>query len=241
MKKKHKNKASKKPFFGRLTIIYIALCLLIAIPGFLGWIIVNKSEAFCANSISCIRDLSGKFEEGKTQGVFMGREVSVPTFLAAAPLSTQVLGRSTEKKHIEIDLSLQTLYAYEGDKIVYTFPVSTGKWGRTPTGTFSIWVKLRATRMSGGSGADYYNLPNVPYTMFYYNDQVSKSQGFSIHGAYWHNNFGHPMSHGCVNMRIEDAAVMYNWAKPQIEGNTTYATKDNPGTQVIVFGETPNE
>ena len=61
--------------------------------------------------------------------------------------------------------------------------------------------------MTGGSKAlgTYYNLPNVPYVMYYY-------QGYGIHGAYWHNNFGHPMSHGCVNMKPEEAGIVFNWA-----------------------------
>ena len=65
--------------------------------------------------------------------------------------------------------------------------------------------------------------------------------GYSIHGAYWHNNFGHPMSHGCVNMKTEDAEQIYNWANPPTEGNTTYATKENPGTEVVIYGTAPTE
>jgi lipoprotein-anchoring transpeptidase ErfK/SrfK len=69
--------------------------------------------------------------------------------------------------------------------------------------------------MSGGSKelGTYYYLPNVPYIMFFYNDQYAKKLGFSIHGAYWHNNFGKPMSHGCINMKPAEAAVIYNWAE----------------------------
>jgi lipoprotein-anchoring transpeptidase ErfK/SrfK len=150
-----------------------------------------------------------------------------------------VLGDTTAPKHIYVDLTNQKLYAYEGDKVVMSFMVSTGKWNHTPTGDFKIWIKLRYTRMTGGSGADYYNLPNVPYTMFYYNDQVPKGDGYSIHGAYWHNNFGHPMSHGCVNMRPADAGLLYAWANPPTTGNVTYATDKNPGTVITVYGETP--
>ena len=112
---------------------------------------------------------------------------------------------STEEKHIYVDLSKQTLYAYQDDKLIFKTLISSGKWGRTPTGNFNIWSKFRATRMSGGSGADYYNLPNVPYTMYFYGD-------FGLHGAYWHNNFGHTMSHGCVNMREIDAKAVFEWA-----------------------------
>jgi lipoprotein-anchoring transpeptidase ErfK/SrfK len=59
--------------------------------------------------------------------------------------------------------------------------------------------------MSGGSGADYYYLPNVPHVMYFYG-------GYGLHGTYWHNNFGTPMSHGCVNLSQTDAEWLYNWA-----------------------------
>lgn len=200
-------------------------------------------QKFCANSISCIENLSGTYESDAQTGTFQGKTVAVPsqTALSYVAPARKVLGESTGTKVIKVDLTNQHLYAYEGDQVVMDFPVSTGKWHHTPTGTFSIWVKLRYTRMSGGSGADYYNLPNVPYTMFYYNSEVPKSDGYSIHGAYWHNNFGHPMSHGCVNMRIADAGQLFAWANPPTESSTTYASADNPGTQVIVYGETPTQ
>ena len=59
--------------------------------------------------------------------------------------------------------------------------------------------------MKGGSGADAYDLPNVPYVMYFYQD-------FGLHGAYWHDNFGHMMSHGCINERFVDAKTLYEWA-----------------------------
>ncbi|OQA18217.1 MAG: putative L,D-transpeptidase YciB precursor [Chloroflexi bacterium ADurb.Bin360] len=68
-------------------------------------------------------------------------------------------------------------------------------------GTFSIYVKYLATPMSGPG----YYLPNVPHTMYFY-------RGYAIHGAYWHNNFGTPMSHGCVNLSLPDAEWFYNFA-----------------------------
>lgn len=183
--------------------------------------------------------MSGKFENNASTGTFEGRTVPVPKSVAIEYTSPKVLGENSEPKKIAVDLTNQHLYAYEGDRVVMDFPVSTGKWNVTPTGVFNIWIKLRATRMSGGSGADYYNLPNVPYTMFYANSEVPRSDGFSIHGAYWHNNFGHPMSHGCINMRIADAGEVFAWADPPTNGYTTTATDANPGTQVIVYGTTP--
>jgi hypothetical protein len=161
----------------------------------------------CANSISCTGNLSLKIENGAT-GQFMGREVTPPTIDLLAEGSTpSVLGAiaASGDKHIYVDLSAQTLYAYQGDAKIMQTLISSGRWGKTPEGNFTIWSKFRATRMEGGSGSDYYNLPNVPWVMFFYGD-------FGLHGAYWHDNFGYTMSHGCVNMRQIDAKDLFAWA-----------------------------
>ncbi len=107
-----------------------------------------------------------------------------------------------EGRWIDIVLSEQRLYAYEGQNVVRSFIVSTGK-PSTPTlvGRFNVWIKLRYADMSGPG----YFLPNVPYVMYY-------DGSYGIHGTYWHSNFGTPMSRGCVNMRIEDAGWLYNWS-----------------------------
>ena len=103
---------------------------------------------------------------------------------------------------IDVDLSQQRLYAYEGNTIVASFLVSTGvPQFPTVTGQYRIYIKLVSTLMAG----DGYYLPDVPYTMYFY-------KGYGIHGTYWHNNFGHPMSHGCVNMYTPDAEWMFYWA-----------------------------
>jgi lipoprotein-anchoring transpeptidase ErfK/SrfK len=152
------------------------------------------------------------------------------------------LGETTaDAKRIYVDLTNQKLLAYENNTLVYEFPVSTGKYGTTPTGDFRIWIKLRYTRMKGGSRelGTYYDLPNVPYTMYFYNDKIPKARGYGIHGAYWHNNFGHPMSHGCVNMREADVAQLYNWALPTSSKNVTYASAENPGTLITIYGTAP--
>lgn len=246
MSKRRTSKKKSSGVFGIRWIVVVQFLVVLTIG--LGLLMIAKNKIdpsqSCANSISCIKDLSGKYESGQTQGEFMGQVVQSPT-LAINPLSpTKVLGQGTGPKKIYVDLAAQRLYAFEGDVLVYSFPVSTGKWGATPTGTFTIWVKLPYTRMSGGNPAigTYYNLPNVPNVMFYHNSEVSKAQGYSIHGAYWHNNFGHPMSHGCVNMALDDVKLIYAWADPVTDGKSTvYSSEDNPGTQIIVYGVAPNE
>jgi hypothetical protein len=202
------------------------------------------SAAACANSLSCINDLSGK-KEATNEGVFEGKHViaqEIPMADALAMDSSKaVLGATTGgDKHIYVDLSTQKLYAYQGNQLVYSFLVSTGKWHPTPTGDFRIWVWLRYTRMRGGdqSKGTYYDLPNVPYTMFFYNSAVSKGQGYSLHGAYWHNNFGHVMSHGCVNMKPEEAAKIFYWTNP-LAGSVAYPTSSTPGTLITIYGSAP--
>lgn len=202
--------------------------------------IVPTSE--CANSISCISNLSGKYDKTQLEGEFQNTSINAPLQL---PLEkeTRVLGvADAERKRIEVDLTNQRLYAYENDAQIFSFPISSGTWGKTPTGEFRIWIKLRYTRMQGGSreNGTYYNLPNVPHTMFFYNDKIPKWRGFGIHGAYWHNNFGHPMSHGCINMALPDVEKLYNWATPDSTGHTTHATAENPGTKIIIYGKAPN-
>lgn len=181
------------------------------------------------------------------KGIFMGRVVEAPNTpeepqyaLAGAQ---NVLGASTrDAKHIYVDLTNQNLYAYDGNTKVFDFPISSGKWHPTPTGTFRIHVWLRYTRMTGGNQAigTFYDLPNVPYTMYFGNDSIPWSQGYSLHGAYWHNNFGHPMSHGCVNLKIEDAGKLYYWTNPTA-GYMSYETKTNPGTLITIYGVAPVE
>ncbi|MGA9351417.1 MAG: LysM peptidoglycan-binding domain-containing protein [Anaerolineae bacterium] len=120
---------------------------------------------------------------------------------SAAPSSSSV-SAPTSGKWIDINLATQGLVAYEGQQAVYWATVSTGL-SRTPTpkGRFRIYRKLRSATMSGPG----YRIPNVPYVMDFYGN-------YSMHGTYWHNNFGQPMSHGCVNLRTSDAQWLYNWA-----------------------------
>lgn len=236
--KKIKSKASRQ-------LVFVFLGGAVALLFFAFGLKNLDTKDFCANQNSCIKDLSGKIDKNSTTGVFEGKEVKVPTQVLAQYVnpSKKVLGESTGVKKIAVDLSRQHLYAYEGDTIVMDFPVSTGKWHHTPTGTYNIWVKLRYTKMEGGNSAigTYYYLPNVPFTMFFANADVPRSDGYAIHGAYWHNNFGHPMSHGCINMAIETAGEIFAWAEPQTTGWAQRTTADNPGTQVIVYGQTPTE
>jgi lipoprotein-anchoring transpeptidase ErfK/SrfK len=133
-------------------------------------------------------------------------EYTAPTAVAYAPVT------GSGEHWIDVDLSQQRTYAYEGDTLVNSFIVSTGTW-QTPTvtGRYRVWVKLRSAAMSGPG----YYLPNVPYIMYFY-------KSYGLHGTYWHNNFGTPMSHGCVNLSIPDAEWLYNFSSVGTVVNVHY-------------------
>ena len=107
---------------------------------------------------------------------------------------------SPDQRWVDVNLSEQSAYAYQGSKLVNSFLVSTGTWLHpTVTGEYHVYVMYRYADMTGPG----YYLPNVPYVMYFY-------EGYGLHGTYWHHNFGHPMSHGCINFRTVDAGWLFN-------------------------------
>ena len=141
---------------------------------------------------------------------------------------------SETEKWIDVDLSEQRVVAYEGATPVQSFIVSTGKENTpTVTGTFRIWAKTAVQDMFGGNRAagDYYFLEDVEWVQYFYED-------YGFHSAYWHDNFGEPMSRGCINMRTEDAKWLFDWAGPDASSpdKNGWVTSDgvNQGTLVVV-------
>ncbi len=120
----------------------------------------------------------------------------------AAPSTNKLPTNIQADQHwIDVDLSRQRAYAYQGSQLVRSFVVSTGiAVYPTVTGQYHVYVRYRYADMAG---IGWY-LKNVPYVMYFY-------KGYGLHGTYWHNNFGTPMSHGCVNFKIEDAAWVYDF------------------------------
>jgi lipoprotein-anchoring transpeptidase ErfK/SrfK len=134
------------------------------------------------------------------------------------------------------------LSAYEGDQVVFGTKISSGQGNidvpsgtRTPTGRYHITSKSPSKHMgslsaSGAPGT--YSLPGVPWTSFFIYET-----GVAFHGTFWHNNFGVPMSHGCINMRNKDAKWLFRWVTPLFE----FPIRDRKGwdargygTQVII-------
>lgn len=106
------------------------------------------------------------------------------------------------RRWIEVNLTKQTLTAWQGDVAIMRTSISSGLPGTpTVTGRFRVGIKYQSQRMTGPG----YDLPGVPWVMYFYGD-------YALHGAYWHSNFGVPMSAGCVNMVPSEAEFLYNWA-----------------------------
>lgn len=142
------------------------------------------------------------------------------------------------EKWIDVNLKTQTLVAYEGDKPVFATIVSTGRHDdfdktkdhRTVQGTFTIREKHIASTMEDNTASDGpYSIQDVPWIMYFHGS-------YALHGAFWHSMFGHERSHGCVNMTPHDAKEMFGWVGPNLPKgwHGVFATKENPGTRVIV-------
>lgn len=133
----------------------------------------------------------------------------VPTFVSPQEGSPPLrpLGVASNEKWIDVNLTQQSLTAFEGNDAVFSTLISSGTWEHpTVTGLFRIWVRYTSQTMDGRRlGYDYY-LENVPYVMYFYED-------YALHGTFWHNNFGTPMSHGCVNLKTSDAEWIFNWSQ----------------------------
>jgi len=114
----------------------------------------------------------------------------------------------TGERWIDINLTTQFLRAYQGGTVVNSYYISSGRYPQfeTPTGTFYINTKLLSQTMAGCLQGECYNVPNVPHVMYFTN------VGHAFHGAYWHNNFGQRMSHGCINEPLAQAEWLYNWS-----------------------------
>jgi L,D-transpeptidase catalytic domain len=153
-----------------------------------------------------------------------------------SPLSTDV---PEAEKHIEVSINNQTLKAFEGEQIVLTAKVSTGIPSKgpspngiptdTPLGRYRVQTKMPSRHMGDGElngDLEAYELLGVPWVCFFH------KEGIALHGTYWHDNFGRMMSHGCVNLRMEDAKWIYRWTRPVITPDQWYARE--MGTLVLI-------
>jgi lipoprotein-anchoring transpeptidase ErfK/SrfK len=134
------------------------------------------------------------FHSGVNIAVYQDRIVTLPGKLKPD-------GRTDVAKYVRVDLSEQRMYAYEQGYLVNSFLISSGVPGMgTPPGEYHILRKIYSKLYSGPG----FYLPNTLYNLEF-------RPHYYLHGAYWHNNFGHPMSHGCVNISYTNAEWLYGW------------------------------
>jgi L,D-transpeptidase catalytic domain len=150
-----------------------------------------------------------------------------------AKVSDPPPGLHPAQRWIDVDLEEQTLVAYRGRAPVYAALVAAGVWKYpTPVGTFRIYKKMAEADMkSEAKASEQYRVDHVPWTLYF-------KRGYALHGAYWHDGFGHARSHGCINLSPVDARFLYHFVRPVLPNGWTslVADKDHPGTVVRIRG-----
>ena len=137
-----------------------------------------------------------------------------------------------EEKLIVVELETEMVTAFEGDKLVFSNRCSSGAKGtETPKGEFRTYHKSPAVHMTNQGDAleNIYNLPGVPWCSFF------TGAGHAFHGTYWHNDYGRPRSHGCVNLSSEQAKFIYRWTLPNVPPEEDYIHLPGQGTRVQVI------
>ena len=149
------------------------------------------------------------------------------------------------EKWIDVDITRQALVAYEGTSPVFATLISTGRRNAqdkehdfpTPQGNFHIREKHVTTTMDGDVASDGpYSIEDVPWVMYF-------EGSYALHGAFWHDQFGHMRSHGCVNMAPDDARTLFAWSEPHLPDawHGVMATDEHPGTRLVIHEDAPQK
>jgi hypothetical protein len=205
------------------------------------WVLADRANVWSAPSpkgkprdararfqVVHVKEENGSMVRTDDGAWMQSRDLSRPS---AAPRPSEVTRPG--ERWIDVDLASQTLVAYEGDRPVYATLVSTGRADSpTPVGVHRIWVKILASDMGNLDNADadsHYSLQEVPYVQFF-------DQTVGLHGTYWHRDFGHVRSHGCVNLAPLDARWLFDFTSPRVLAGwvAVYPTPFEAGTLVRV-------
>jgi hypothetical protein len=208
----------------------------------MAWVLADRANVFSTPSprgklqgtlvrfqLVHVREESGPMVSIDEGGFMIAKDLSRPT-ASAPPAEVTRPG----ERWIDVAPETQTLVAYEGARPVFATLVSTGRPNETPTpkGVHRIWAKLLASNMGNlttGEPDAHYSLEDVPYVQFFDN-------GVALHGTYWHKDFGHARSHGCVNLSPPDARSLFAFTAPRLPRGwvATYPTPLDEGTWVRV-------
>jgi hypothetical protein len=220
-----------------------------------GWVSIERANVYSASKggkvagTRVLRELVHTFEQAgqgaaamvrvtpddvSPQGWMRARDLIRPT---SAPPPEEAGGATAHERWIDVDVQTQTLVAYDGTRPVFATMVSTGKGGRgsstaTRLGTHRIWVKLVSTNMGNlenEEADEHYSIEDVPWVQFF-------DKAIALHGAFWHRDFGHVHSHGCVNLAPRDAAWLFQFTGPHLPRGWIAAlpTELEPGSVIRV-------
>ncbi len=165
--------------------------------------------------------------------------VRAKTLRRIKPIELRPLSPDVTDKRLVVSLKDQRVYAYENNALVYSAQCATGAMFTiesggladftTPLGKHTVVRKRPSRHMHGREGRpDFYDLPGVPYCTYF------TQEGAAVHGAYWHNDFGHPRSHGCVNVPPHVARWVYRWTRPAAEYEDALFVVEEGGTPIVV-------
>lgn len=176
----------------------------------------------------------GMFNRENTQFVYIGRgEVINRRSVSIIKLYQRPQEIGENQKWIDVNLTEQTLVAYEGDVPIFSTLISSGRKDDdfpSPTGIFKIESKHVTVTMDDPQAAtEAYSIEDVPWTMYFHHS-------FALHGAFWHNRFGNQRSHGCINLSPQDARWLFFWADPGLPSgwHGVYSSEQTPGTWVVI-------
>jgi lipoprotein-anchoring transpeptidase ErfK/SrfK len=184
-------------------------------------------------AIAAVQDATGEWWYRLQEGIAYSPGPYVPAWSMrhVNPESVSALSAGVADKRIEVNIKNQVLTCFEGDTPVFSTCTATGLPGtRTPPGEYTVILKRFTAYMIGGEGAGYYNLPGIPFPTYF------TASGIAVHGAYWHNDYGRPKSHGCVNVPADAARFVFRWTEPNLPYDTaSLSVKRGAGTKVIVI------
>lgn len=174
----------------------------------MGGVLLRSWQPYGPTQADAVRAVAGDVD-----GDARAELVAAPAPRTVAPahvVAAAADGTPAPRKRIEVSLARQQLWAWEDGRLAGTFLISSGTARfPSPTGDFAVFRKVPLMDYAwtyGPNNPNNYRIPNVPWNLNF-------KPHYYIHDAYWHNNFGVPMSHGCINASRADAKWVYGWAE----------------------------
>jgi len=183
-------------------------------------------------AVDALQDDSGEWWYRLQDGIAYrpGPYVLASSLRHLSPTTLAPISSDRPDKKVIVDLASQELTCFEGEMPILSTRTATGFGAyHTPRGEYEVVRKSHTSYMIGGAGADYYNLPGVSFPTYFTRTAIA------VHGTYWHNDYGRPRSHGCVNVLTDAAQFVFRWAAPPAPyDQQQIVVKRGEGTKVVV-------